>query len=362
MVEPMAAATRASSTQLFIALSGAFLISALCSLVAGRWIDRRGGREVLVAASVLLAGALGLMAVARGPTMALAGVLSLGLGMGVGLYPAANAILVSAFDLQAKRPITAVALIGACGGAVGWPLTLWLIQTLGWREACLVWAGLHLALCIPLYLVLLPSGRGVGAGRPKDRVRWDRPMVQLALLFAGAWWLATACAAHMPRILMALGLSVQEAAFWAGSMALAVIAVRGLALIMPASGHPVLMVRLGSVLHPLGVVIALIGGKAFSLVIPVAQGAGNGLLSVATGLMPLHVWGPSHYGQRQVMMLLPARFVQAIAPMTYAVALDHSTGLALGLGSVICLAMFALSFGLIPRGAQGPVLSGAKGA
>ncbi|WP_278070534.1 hypothetical protein [Brevundimonas sanguinis] len=76
------------------------------------------------------------------------------------------------------------------------------------------------------------------------------------------------------------------------------------------------------------------------------QGAGNGLLAVASGLLPLHLFGRENYGARQALMLTPARFVQAAAPALYEVVLDRSAGLAMLLSSGVCLVMAAMTFGL----------------
>lgn len=346
MAEPMASATGTTPLRLFTALSGAFLLAALASMATGRWIDRRGGREVLVVASVLLAVALGMMAVARTEAMALSGVLALGCGMGVGFYAPANALLVSVYGMEAKKPITAVSLIGACGGAIGWPLIIALMEAFGWRGALWVCAAAHIGLCVPLYLIWLPTGRAVISKAPEDAVRWDRRMVQLAILFAGAWWVATAFAAQLPRLMAALGMEPALAAISASAMALAAIAMRVGALVAPPRLSPVLAVRGASLLHPLGVVVALIGGKWASVAIAIGQGAGNGLLSVASGVLPLHVFGKANYGRRQVAILLPARFVQSIAPMSFGLALNQSAHTALAVSTLVCLAMCAMTFGL----------------
>ena len=349
MAEPMARATGASTQQLFAALSGAFLLAAVASMGAGRWIDRRGGREVLMASSVMLALALGVMATAHGPVLAMAGVLMLGAGMGVGFYTPANALLVAIYGMEAKKPITAVSLLGACGGAIGWPVTAGLMEIAGWRGALGIWALTHILVCLPLYRLMLPQGRSEISNAPKDRVRWDRRMVQLAILFAGAWWVATAFAAQLPRLLGALGMEPAMAAVAASAMAVAAIGMRVGALVAPPKTSPILTVRMASLFNPLGVAVALIGGKAAAVAVAIGQGAGNGLLSVASGVLPLHVFGKANYGSRQVAMLLPARFVQAFAPVSFAMALNQSTGLALGLSCGVCLLMCAMTFGLRTR-------------
>ncbi|WP_303718623.1 MFS transporter, partial [Brevundimonas naejangsanensis] len=260
LAEPLAAGVGATPGAVFSALSGAFLVSAVLSPFGGRWIDRRGGREVLSAAGVIFALALTLLGLARDPVVMVAGVLMLGAGMGVGLYGPAYAVLVALHGEAAKKPITAVSLVGAFGGALGWPLTLLMIETVGWRGACFVWAGAHVVLCLPLYWAVLPDGRAGGRPPASGRVQWDGTMIRLAVLFAGAWWVATAMSAHLPRLLTRLGLSAAEAALAAGLMAGAAIAVRLIAL-APGRGSPVAAARAATLLHPLGALIAFVGGK-----------------------------------------------------------------------------------------------------
>lgn len=346
VAEPMAVTTGAKVSDLFSALSGAFLLAALSSIPAGRWTDARGGREVLIVASLLLALALILLGTAQTPWTAMVAIVLLGLGMGIGFYAPANALLVAVLGTGARRAMTAVSLMGACGGAIGWPLTMTMMEVVGWRGACLIWAAGHGLICIPLFWMLLPRTRGQVSTRAGDRVSWDRPMVQMALLFAGAWWVATAFAAHLPRLLVGLGLTPVEAALAASGMALSALAARMVFLVAPPKLSPVLMVRLASLMNPLGVCVALMGGKGAAMAVAIGQGAGNGLLSVASGILPLHVFGATNYGQRQVAVLLPARFVQAAAPMSFGLVLEQSIQGAMGLSVGICMAMTLLTLGL----------------
>lgn len=116
------------------------------------------------------------------------GIVLLGVGMGTGLYSTAFAIVVEGRGSDARRGITAVSLIGALGGGLGWPISRALSEAGDWRLACLTWALVHLFVCLPLTLKGLPE-------RPPSpvpnavfgRLPWDRRMVQIAAVFAGAW-------------------------------------------------------------------------------------------------------------------------------------------------------------------------------
>lgn len=351
LADPMAQTLRLAPSVLFTALSAAFLISAVFSPPAGRWIERSGGRRVQAWAHLAFAVALLTMALSPSAVVLIVGVAALGLGMSIGLYGTAFAILVELHGAAARRSITAVSLIGALGGGLGWPASRLMVEAWDWRVACAVWALAHLALCLPLTLAVLPRRHAETTTKAAlEQIRWDRRMVQIAAVFAGGWMVSTAMGAHLPRLLGQLGLGAEQAAWAAGLMAASAIAARLFDLVVLHRSHPVATVRLACLFHPLGAGLAAWGGARLAPLLAVGQGAGNGLLSVAAGVLPLYVFGPERYAARQALLLTPARYLQALAPAAYAIALDASPNVALAASSLVCLAMCALTFGLRPSG------------
>jgi cyanate permease len=339
-------------TLVFTLLSGAFLLSAFIGPLVGKWLQARGGREVLLASSVVFAAALGLIGAANGVAVLAAGVLMLGAGMGVGLYGTPNAILVELHGERARPWITAVALMGGLGSSTGFLVTGWLLREAGWRGACFAWAGVHLAICLPLALLLVPRSHSHAATKtaaPPIRVAWDRRMVQLAVLFAGSWFVSTCMSAHLPRLLHALGLTVAQAESTAAFLGLAAVSARAVELIVLRRMPPLSTTRIATLLSPLGALVALSFGPQASVALVIGQGLGNGMLSVASGVLPLAVFGREGYALRSALITTPARFVQAAGPGLFALALAASPQAALGLSSGVCLMMFAMTFGLASR-------------
>lgn len=350
LADPMAEGMGVAPATLFTALSVAFLISAVLTPTAGRMIERIGGRRVQAFAHVAFAVSLLVMASAPVGAVLWAGIALLGVGMAAGLYGTAFAIVVERRGGEARRGITAVSLIGALGGGLGWPISRTMVEAADWRVACAAWAVAHLALCLPLTLMVLPRREaGAAAHPPQGRVTWDRRMVQISGVFAGAWMVATAMGAHLPRLLGQLGMDAATAAWAAGLMAASAIAARLFDLMVMHRSHPLTTVRLACGLHPLGALIALVGGAKWAPLLSVGQGAGNGLLSVASGVLPLQVFGPERYAVRQALLLTPARYMQAAAPAAYALALDRSAAAGLMASSAVCLGMLALTIGLKPK-------------
>jgi hypothetical protein len=76
------------------------------------------------------------------------------------------------------------------------------------------------------------------------------------------------------------------------------------------------------------------------------HGLGNGVLTIAKGVLPLMLFGPQGYALRQGLLMVPARFAQALAPLVFAMVLDHWGAQALWLSAalgLVCLgALLAL--------------------
>jgi hypothetical protein len=70
------------------------------------------------------------------------------------------------------------------------------------------------------------------------------------------------------------------------------------------------------------------------------HGAGNGILTIAKGTLPLALFGASGYGARQGWLMMPARVTQALAPLAFGLALDAWGANALWLSGGIGLAAY----------------------
>jgi MFS family permease len=90
---PVIAELGVAPALVFGAFSLALLISGLAAPRVGRLIERRGGRPILLASTLVLAAGLALLGLLPGLWGWAVGWLVLGLGMAMGLYEAAFATL-----------------------------------------------------------------------------------------------------------------------------------------------------------------------------------------------------------------------------------------------------------------------------
>ena len=214
LADPIARDLGVSSNWIFAAFSASLVISAMLGPRIGRQIDLVGGRSVLSISNLVLAAGLALLGLTYSIPVLLAAWLLLGIGMGAGLYDAAFGALGRIYGDAARRSITGITLIAGFASTVGWPLTAWGLETIGWRNTCFAWAAAHILIGLPINWLMLPPVAGAKAAvaaAVKPHIPIDRTMILLAFAFAAAWSVTGAMAAHLPRIMEAAGATSLQA-------------------------------------------------------------------------------------------------------------------------------------------------------
>ena len=105
--------------------------------------------------------------------------------------------------------------------------------------------------------------------------------------------------------------------------------------------HPLLSARLATLGHPLGGLALLAFGMPAAVPFALLHGAGNGIMTIANGTLPLAVFGSQGYGARQGWLSLPSLVLQSFAPWLFGLVLARSVSAALLLSASLCMAAFA---------------------
>jgi len=347
LTDPMARDLGVSSNWIFSAFSASLVISALIGPRVGRQIDLVGGRSVLSMSNLVLAAGLTLLGFSYSLPVLTVAWLLLGVGMGAGLYDAAFAALGRIYGDAARRSITGITLIAGFASTVGWPLSAWGLETIGWRNTCFAWAAAHILIGLPINLWMLPTVTGAKAAvaaAVKPHIPIDRTMVLLAFVFAAAWTVTGAMAAHLPRLMEAAGASAGQAVFAGALIGPSQVAARIFEASFLSRYHPLVSTRLACVMHPIGVAILALAGGGAASVFAIFHGAGNGILTIARGTLPLAIFGPANYGYRLGIVGAPARMAQAAAPLAFGLLIDAMGSRALIVSSALSLSALVALF------------------
>lgn len=355
LADPIAHDLGVSANWVFAAFSASAVISAVLGPRVGRQIDLIGGRPVLTISNLTMAAGLVLLGLTNSIPLLFAAWLLLGIGMGYGLYDAAFGALGRIYGEAARGPITGITLIAGFASTVGWPLTALGLSHIGWRDTCFAWAAAHILIGLPLNFFMLPPVPGAkiaAATATKPHVAIDRTMILLAFTFAAAWTVTGAMAAHFPRILEAAGASPVEAIAAGALIGPAQVGARIVEASVLKRYHPIVSTRLACLMHPLGALIVAMTEGGVASLFAIFHGAGNGVLTIARGTLPLAIFGPQNYGYRLGLVGAPARLAQAAAPLAFGLLLNVMGSRILIVSSALSLAAFGALLLLRPKSRQ----------
>jgi len=346
--DPVTEALHLSRAWFFGVFSAALLLSGLLGPLAGRTIDRYGGRDVLAATNLVFAAGLVVLGLAPNLAGLVAAWALLGIGMGFGLYEAAFATAAGLYGREARNAITGITLFAGFASTVGWPTSALFIEHFGWRGACFAWAALHLLIGLPMNRLLVPKAAPHAPEVAPPQVApagipWT--MIVLAGVFGATWFISTAMAAHLPRLLQAMGATPAAAIAAAALVGPAQVAARLVEFGLLRRMSPMIAARLATGLHPIGAVLLAIFGPVVAVPFVLLHGAGNGMLTIARGTLPLALFGPAGYGLRTGLLSAPARILQGGAPLLFGIILDRGGPLqALLLSGTLMSASFLALF------------------
>jgi hypothetical protein len=102
-------------------------------------------------------------------------------------------------------------------------------------------------------------------------------------------------------------------------------------------------------MHPFGAALLGALGPAGVALFALLHGAGNGLITIARGTLPLAIFGPAGYGLRTGILATPARVTVAVAPFVFGVLLERIGVFAVLISAGLSLAAFASLWLLRPR-------------
>jgi hypothetical protein len=337
---------------------GAFTLGQLLSGMAVPWVGRRidtaGGRNVMTLGSFTAALALAVVAVAHEPILFTTGWLLAGLAMAASLYDPAFASLYQIAPDRYRRSVTGLTLFGGFASTVFWPLSHALAEAWGWRVALLIFAGLHLLICMPIHRLALPALDDVqvatrAASASGRSYAADRRFAWLAATFAAATFVFSALSAYMIPALGTRGFSVEQAVWIGALIGPMQVLARIVEWLFAGRVSAIGVGYAACVLALLGMVLLnfIPGALGFGVLFAMCYGASNGILTIARGTVPAELFGSQQQGALLGALARPSFFAKALAPAAFAAGLSSGFSLRSGLallaivsaGGLVCFAL-----------------------
>jgi MFS family permease len=311
-------------------LSLGLAVAGLVSPRVGRAIKVSGGRPVLASGAAIIALGLLLIGSAQNLAWYLGGWLVLGAGMGAGLYDAAFSTLGTIYGKDSRNPISQVTLFGGFASTVCWPLSSLLVEHLGWRGACFVYAAVQAGLSLPAYLMVLPRTAPVTAatqaeGSPQTEMSLARDEVPSFVVLAAIVTIAAAILAmmgtHLLVLLQAKGMTLSTAVTLGMLIGPSAVGARVIETTLGRYYHPIWTMTASALLTAAGAML-LLGYFPFAALAIILYASGNGIGSIARGTLPLALFGTARYPVLMGRLALPLLIAMSIAPYVGALALE----------------------------------------
>ncbi len=341
MLPLIAADTGWSQSALTAAFSACLVTGGVVGVPAGRVIQRRGPRGVMVTGSVV--GPVAVLGIAWSPSYAvflgawvLAGAASAGL-----FYAPAFAALTGWFGTRSVQAITTLTLAAGFASTIFAPLADALAGHLGWRTTYVVLAGVLLVVTLPAHALALdlpwPMARSAQPGESGEQ--GEKPHADRHILLSRTFVLATAAGTLMAfaafaslvnlvPLLIERGLSSTWAAWALGLGGAGQVAGR---VFYPAMTRTwdartraiLVIVAMGATLAGL----AIVPGPTLVLVLlAVLAGAARGLFTLVGATLVSDYWGPERYAAISGVYNAPILVASALSPWLGAVIAEATGG------------------------------------
>ncbi|MFZ0624027.1 MAG: MFS transporter [Pseudolabrys sp.] len=329
--EPIVAETGWSLGLVVAGTSIGLLTAGLISPQVGRIIDIHGGRPVLLASSAFYAAGLAGVGLSHSlPVYLLAWVL-IGIGMGTGLYDAVFAALGRMYGSEARGPITNLTLFGGFASTICWPLSAFMIDHLGWRSACFIYAALHLFVMLPLQVTVVRAPEKARSGHNGKSVSDETPRIDnetlifalLAAVLSIAAGIGSIVVVHLLIFLQARGVDFALAVTLGTIFGPAQVGARVVERLFGYRYHPIWTMIASCILMAVG--LSMLFGAVPALVLVILlYGAGYGISWIGRGTLPLALFGPVRFPRLMGKLAFPSLIVQALAPSAGALLIETS--------------------------------------
>jgi MFS family permease len=352
LAQPIELALGLSRAESSFAFSLALLCEGLLAFAVGRWIDAGHERWVMTGGSIVVG--LGLLAHSQIHSLTAFYLVWawLGLGLSATLYTPAFAVVTRRFPNDFRRGIIMLTFLGGLASTVFIPLSSWLIDSWGWREALVVLGLLQLLVCAPLHALLLRGARRAhhaaaqtGATPVSVQVFLKQsPFWLLSLFMILMMMVTSALPVHLVNLLRESGLP--PAWVLAIPASIGVIQVVGRWLLFLFERH--LDVHAANrwipVLIPLGLCALVFGGVTAlpALLFVLLFGLGNGLNTIVKGTAFAQYVSRDHVGQLNGLLGVPIALARAAAPWALGLLWNPDGGYAVGLRWVLLCSLLSV--------------------
>jgi predicted MFS family arabinose efflux permease len=315
-----------------------------------------GARLVMAAGTVIAATGFVLLAVATGPIVYFLAWVIIGISGAATLSTASYVFLNELAGSAAKRLISTLLLVTGLASSIFWPITAALSGAWGWRPTMLIYAGLMVFVCLPLYIFGLPARHLLENGRAASPAAAAPAIVRGKIVFL---LLASAVTIHgfvswgfssiVIQLLRNMGTPDARAVQLGSLLGVMQVCARGLDFVGGRRWDGLTTGLIAATALPISFLVLIVGAPASYAIFGflTLYGMANGLMTVANATMPLVFYDQADYARASSRIAFPRNVVAAAAPPILVSILTQSgSDAVLTIGLVCTLVSLALLIAL----------------
>lgn len=347
-------------SEVFGVLSLGLFFGGLVSPIAGKLVDRFGGRWVMTIGSVAASLALVAMSQVENRFSLFALIL---LAEGAGMFVLYNVAFASVARLDLRvvpqRSISVITLFGGVASTIFWPLTLALFNRFGWETTWVILGTSALVICTPIhFFVLRGPERNADAPKPDNAPDWPeltgpirkKAMFWMVVSFIFSGYLMGAVMTLWVTNVQGLGHTAAMAALAGAVIGPFKTVGRFFEMLVSRNMYPLVTYALSLGLMLAGFAVLLTVGFTLPGVMLAAAlyGMGDGIKTIARGTLPLALFGAKGYGARLGWISFVQMGINASAPFAFAWATQAYGGWWSFAVMSLCLCCAIATYTLIP--------------
>jgi len=299
-----------------------YVATGLSAPLLAKAFIRFGARRVMIAGTIVSAPGFVLLSSSTGPASFFAAWIILGMAGSATLATATYILLNEIAGRGARRAIGALMLVTGLASSVFWPTTSFLSDVLGWRGTCLVYAGLMVLVCLPLYTFGLPRytvrkedvGSLLLTGEPRIVRKSTFYLIVAATVLCA--FVTFGFGATMIELLKAEGLSPTQAVTFGSMLGVIQVSARGLDFLGGGRWDGITTALIATSTLVVAILLLMIGGGSHWMIAAfiLLYGLGSGALAVARATIPLVFYDNVEFAKATSRIALPLNLISAASP------------------------------------------------
>ncbi len=329
-----------SKSFLFGIFSLGILLGGLLAPIVGKLLDHHGARIIMTIGSFLCF--LGLFGISfiENKWEYIASILFLEVVSTLVLYESAFVAFSQLAGEKARTPITQITLIAGFASTIFWPLITYLLTLTTWREVYIILGIFHICIAMPIhYFVLKPNLLIDNNAKEKSINNFSYTLnlkgkkqkegeFFLILIFSLIAIPVTVIQTHFIGLLNEFGFELASAVILGAFIGPAQVVSRIIEIIFSKRVTPLESGLYSILVLSIGLGALIFSGFSyyFALSFVLFYGAGQGLIAVIRGSIPLYLFGIEGFGKITGKINLYRNIVVATVPFGFALILDTFGG------------------------------------